>query len=503
MQEEILSLRRIVKNFPGVCANDHIDFSLKKGEIHSLLGENGAGKTTLMNILYGLYTPDEGEIYISGLKVHIRTPADALSHGIGMVHQHFMLIPIMSVAENIILGKETKKRGLIDRKESERRIRELANRYHFDIDPGDLIKDLPIGTQQKVEILKALYREANILILDEPTSVLTPQEGLELFAILRSLKEEGKSIIFISHKLKEVLEISDNITVLRGGRVIGSVRPEDTSEQELARMMVGREVILKVKKGEMKKGKPVLTVKDLVVHDSRGVKAVDRISFTVNKGEIFGIAGVQGNGQSELVQALTGLIPYESGEILVDSTPIVGNNPREVTGLGTAHIPEDRQKYGLVLPYPVKNNLILCSYYERPYSAHGILDFSAISMRSADLMEEYDIKAPDINTTVETLSGGNQQKTVVARELARDNRLLIASQPTRGLDVGSIEYIHRRIIQVRDSGCGVLLISSELDEILSLTDTIGVIYKGTIIKTLGVKEATKEALGLLMAGIYE
>ncbi|KPJ86619.1 MAG: hypothetical protein AMS17_11665 [Spirochaetes bacterium DG_61] len=503
MQQEILSLRGIVKSFPGVLANDHIDFSLKKGEIHSLLGENGAGKTTLMNILYGLYTPDEGEIYINGQRVHIRTPADALSYGIGMVHQHFMLIPIMSVAENIILGKETKKRGLIDREESERRIRELAGRYHFDIEPGVLIKDLPIGTQQRVEILKALYREAQILILDEPTSVLTPQEGRELFTILRSLKQEGKSIIFISHKLKEVLEISDIITVLRNGRVIGSVKPEDTNEQQLARMMVGREVILKVKKGEMRRGNPVLAVKDLVVYDNRGVKAVDSINFTVHEGEVFGIAGVQGNGQSELVQALTGLVPFESGQVFLKNTHITGNNPREVTSLGTAHIPEDRQKHGLVLPYPVKNNLILCSYYEKPYSSRGVLDFSYISERSSHLMGEYDIKAPDINTTVETLSGGNQQKTVVARELGRENRLLIASQPTRGLDVGSIEYIHKKIIDTRDSGCGVLLISPELDEILSLSDTIGVIYKGRIIKTLDARVATKEELGLLMAGIYD
>jgi ABC-type uncharacterized transport system ATPase subunit len=501
MQEDILSLRGISKSFPGVRANDHIDFSLKKGEIHSLLGENGAGKTTLMNILYGLYTPDEGEIYISGRKVQIHTPADALAHGIGMVHQHFMLIPIMSVTENIILGKETRKNGLIDADESRRRIRQLAERYNFDIDPSAIVKDLAIGTQQRVEILKALYREANILILDEPTSVLTPQEGRELFAILRSLKSEGKSIIFISHKLKEVLEISDNITVLRSGKVIGSVRPEKTSEHDLARMMVGREVMLTVKKGAMKKKSPVLTVKDLTVRDSRGVTAVDCISFTVHEGEVFGMAGVQGNGQSELVQALTGLIPYESGDILLRQERIPGNSPREMTRRGTAHIPEDRQKHGLVLQYPVKNNLFLCSYYEKPFSKHGVINSSYISRRSAELMEEYDIKAPDSSSLAETLSGGNQQKTVVARELSRDNRLLIASQPTRGLDVGSIEYIHKKIIDVRDCGCGVLLISSELDEILSLSDTIGVMYKGNIIRTLDAKEATRELLGLLMAGI--
>jgi ABC-type uncharacterized transport system ATPase subunit len=501
MKTPILSLRNIVKIFPGVIANDHIDFSLGKGEIHTLLGENGAGKTTLMNILYGLYTPDEGEININGRKVQIKTPADALSLGIGMVHQHFMLVPIMSVAENIMLGMETKKNGLLDVEKAKNRIRELSRQYKFDLDPDNLIKNLPIGTQQRVEILKALYREANILILDEPTSVLTPQESDELFTILRSLKSEGKSIIFISHKLKEVLNISDKITVLRDGRVIGSVTPQDTSEQELASMMVGREVILKVDKSEMKQGAPVLRVTDLEVDDQRGVKVVDGISFTVHEGEIYGIAGVQGNGQTELIQALTGLLPFQNGEVVIRDKKIAGEDPREVTLLGIAHIPEDRQKYGLVLQYPVRDNLILCSYYVEPYSKRGILDYPVISKKAERLIEEYDIKAPSINSITDTLSGGNQQKTVVARELARDINLLIASQPTRGLDVGSIEYIHKKIIETRDAGRGVLLVSSELDEIMSLADTIGVIYKGKIIKTLNIQEATKEKLGLLMAGV--
>jgi len=501
MNGTILSLTGITKSFPGVLANDHIDFSLNRGEIHTLLGENGAGKTTLMNILYGLYTPDEGEIRINGEEVSIRTPADALSHGIGMVHQHFMLIPIMDITENIILGKESKKRGLIDREEAESRIRELSEKYSFHLNPRDIIKDLSIGMQQKVEIIKALYREAQILILDEPTAVLTPQESKELFSILRSLKNEGKSIIFISHKLKEVLEISDIITVLRDGKVIGSVRPEDTSEQELARMMVGREVILKVRKTEKKKGAPVLEVKDLVVQDTRGVQVVNAISFTVHQGEIFGVAGVQGNGQTELVQALTGLLPFQSGEIRIQGQPIFGNRPREVTRLGTAHIPEDRHTFGLVLPYPVRDNLILCTYYTSPFSRHGILDSPYIAEKSLKLIKEFDIRTPAHTTITDTLSGGNQQKTVVARELSRDNRLLIAAQPTRGLDVGSIEYIHKKIIETRDSGCGVLLVSSELEEILSLTDTIGVIFKGEIIRTLDSREATKEGLGLLMAGI--
>ncbi len=501
MKTDILSLQGIVKIFPGVLANDHIDFSLGKGEIHSLLGENGAGKTSLMNILYGLYTPDEGEIYINGRKVQIKNPSDALSLGIGMVHQHFMLIPIMSVTENIMLGMETKKIGMLDTEKAKNRIRELSGQYKFNLDPDDLIKDLPIGTQQRVEIIKALYREANILILDEPTSVLTPQETEELFAILRSLKDEGKSIIFISHKLKEVLSISDKITVLRDGRSIGSVTPENTSEQELASMMVGREVILKVEKNVMKRGAPVLQVKDLEVNDQRGAKVVDSISFTVNEGEIFGIAGVQGNGQTELIQALTGLLPFQNGEVVMKGVKLTGEDPRKVTLLGIAHIPEDRQKYGLVLQYPVRDNLILCSYYAEPFSKRGILDYPVISEKASRLIEEYDIRTPGINTVTETLSGGNQQKTVVARELARDINLLIASQPTRGLDVGSVEYIHKKIIETRDARRGVLLVSSELDEIMSLADTIGVIYKGKIIKTLNIEEATKEKLGLLMAGV--
>ena len=496
-------MKDIMKVFPGVVANDRIDFSLRKGEIHTLLGENGAGKTTLMNILYGLYTPDEGEIKIDGREVQIKTPSDALSHGIGMVHQHFMLIPIMSVAENIILGKETKKNGLLDREKAKNKIQTLSQQYKLDLNPDDLIKDLPIGTQQRVEIIKALYREANILILDEPTSVLTPQESKELFTILRSLKNEGKSIIFISHKLKEVLDISDRITVLRNGKVIGSVEPGDTNEQQLASMMVGREVILKVEKKKMDMGAPVLVVNDLNVNDQRGVKAVNSISFTIHEGEIFGIAGVQGNGQTELIQALTGLSPFQNGEVTIQNRKLPGENPREVTLLGTAHIPEDRQKYGLVLPYPVRDNLILCSYYSKPFSNRRILNFPFIAEKTSQLLNEYDIKAPGINTITDTLSGGNQQKTIVARELARDIKLLIASQPTRGLDVGSIEYIHKKIIETRDARCGVLLVSPELDEIMSLADTIGVIFKGQIIKTLNVEEATKEKLGLLMAGIHQ
>jgi ABC-type uncharacterized transport system ATPase subunit len=497
----ILELKGVVKRFPGVVANDHIDFTLMKGEIHSLLRENGAGKTTLMNILYGLYTPDEGSILVDGREAHIKSPSDALRCGIGMVHQHFMLIPVMTVAENIILGIETKRGGMLDMPRAKERIRALASRYRFDIDPDDIVKDLPIGTQQRVEIVKALYRKAQILILDEPTAVLTPQEIVELFTILRSLKKEGKSIIFISHKLKEVLEISDNITVLRNGKNVGSVRPVETSEQQLAQMMVGREVLLKVQKGGMRRGVPVLEVRDLTVHDARGMKVVDGISFTVHQGEVFGMAGVQGNGQTELVQALTGLLPFQGGRELIQNRAVGGQDPREVTRLGAAHIPEDRHKYGLVLPYPVRDNLILCSYYELPFSKNGVFDFTAISKTASTLVREFDIKTPGITALTETLSGGNQQKTVVARELSRNVKLLIASQPTRGLDVGSIEYIHRKIIETRDAGCGVLLVSSELDEIMGLSDTIGVMFKGRILAIMNAEGVTKEGLGLLMAGI--
>lgn len=500
---ELLSLKGIVKAFPGVLANDHIDFTLRKGEIHTLLGENGAGKTTLVNILYGLYSPDAGEIRLNGNEVKIKTPSDALAHGIGMVHQHFMLIPIMSVAENIILGKETKKYGLLDFDKARRRIKELSEQYNFDLHPDDIIQDLSIGTQQRVEIVKALYREAEILIMDEPTAVLTAQETEELFSILRSMKREGKSIIFISHKLKEVLEISDTITVLRDGRVVGSVEPEKANEQMLASMMVGREVILQVDKERMRKGDPILEVKNLDVDDHRGMKAVRDVSFRVHEGEIFGIAGVQGNGQTELIQALSGLVAFQNGEVLIQNRSLPGENPRAVTVMGTAHIPEDRQQHGLVLPYPVRDNLVLCSYYSEPFSRSFVLNSSHIASEATRLLEEYDIKAPSITTITDTLSGGNQQKTVVARELARGIKLLIASQPTRGLDVGSIEYIHRKIVDTRDSRCAVLLVSTELDEIMSLADTVGVMYKGEIVQVFDIAETTKEQIGLLMAGVYD
>ncbi len=506
-----LEARGITKAFPGVLANDHVDFQLEKGEIHALLGENGAGKTTLMNILYGLYHPDEGEIYVNGQKVEMDSPSDAIKLGIGMVHQHFMLVPVMTVAENMMLGMERSTPGtrwlgplsFLDRRKVESEVRELSEKYGLEVDPTAPIHTLPVGVQQRVEILKALYRKANILILDEPTAVLTPQEAEELFEVMRSLKKQGVSIIFITHKLKEVFAVADKITVMRAGKVVGHVLPKDATESMLASMMVGREVILTVEKGPARPGAPVLEVQDLHVRDDRGLPAVNGVSFTVHEGEVLGIAGVQGNGQSELVEALTGLRKIESGKVLMGGDEITDATPREVLETGVSHIPEDRQKRGLVLSYPIADNLVLCTYYKPPF-AHGIvMHREAIDEQAERLIKEFDIRTPSAYTPAGTLSGGNQQKVIVARELTRPYNLLIAAQPTRGLDVGSIEFIHKRIVEQRDEGHAVLLVSAELDEILSLSDRIAVMYKGEIIDIVPIEEATRENIGLLMAGVKQ
>ncbi len=506
-----LEARGITKAFPGVLANDHVDFQLEKGEIHALLGENGAGKTTLMNILYGLYHPDEGEIYVNGQKVEMDSPSDAIKLGIGMVHQHFMLVPVMTVAENMMLGMESATPGtrwlgplsFLDRRKVESEVRELSEKYGLEVDPTAPIHTLPVGVQQRVEILKALYRKANILILDEPTAVLTPQEAEELFEVMRSLKKQGVSIIFITHKLKEVFAVADKITVMRAGKVVGHVLPKDATESMLASMMVGREVILTVEKGPARPGAPVLEVQDLHVRDDRGLPAVNGVSFTVHEGEVLGIAGVQGNGQSELVEALTGLRKIESGKVLMGGDEITDATPREVLETGVSHIPEDRQKRGLVLSYPIADNLVLCTYYKPPF-AHGIvMHREAIDEQAERLIKEFDIRTPSAYTPAGTLSGGNQQKVIVARELTRPYNLLIAAQPTRGLDVGSIEFIHKRIVEQRDEGHAVLLVSAELDEILSLSDRIAVMYKGEIIDIVPIEEATRENIGLLMAGVKQ
>ena len=498
----ILQLRGITKRFPGVLANDHIDLSLEEGEIHALLGENGAGKTTLMNILYGLYQPDEGEIHVRGRRVEIRSPSDAIAGGIGMVHQHFMLIPVFTVAENVVLGQEIARLGgILDRRQAEARVADISSRFQLAVDPIAYVRDLPVGVQQRVEIIKLLYRQADILILDEPTAVLTPQESDELFKIMRSLVSQGKSIIFITHKLREVMEVADRITVIRQGRVVGTTTPEQADKAKLAQMMVGRQVLLEVEKPEEKPGDPVLQVEHLVVMSDRRQMAVDDVSFEVRAGEILGVAGVQGNGQTELVEAVTGMRAAQGGRIRLLGRDITHASPRRVTELGTAHVPEDRQRDGLVLSFTVADNLVLSTYYQAPFAKGPELQREAILASAQERIREFDIRTPSALTNAGSLSGGNQQKVIVAREFSRPIHLLVASQPTRGLDVGSIEYIHARIVQKREEGCAVLLVSPELDEILELSDRIAVMYRGRIVGLLDADEASKEEVGLLMAGV--
>jgi general nucleoside transport system ATP-binding protein len=498
----ILQLKGITKRFPGVLANDHIDLTLNKGEILALLGENGAGKTTLMNILYGLYQPDEGEVLVNDKKIIITSPTDAISAGIGMVHQHFMLIPVFTVTENVMLGSEPVKAGdFLDRKKTAARIYEISRQYKLEVDPDDYVRDLPVGVQQRVEIIKLLYREAEILIFDEPTAVLTPQEADELFVIMRSLTKQGKSIIFITHKLREVLDVADRIMVIRRGAVVGETLPEKANRNALAEMMVGREVQLVVDKKIRKPGEVVLSVNDLTVVDKFHQVMVDHVTLDVHAGQILGIAGVQGNGQTELVEAITGLQKTLSGTILFQGENIANASPRKITKLGSAHVPEDRQADGLVLPFPVAENLVLCTYYEEPFARGVVLQYDKILENSEKLVKDFDIRTPSSLTPVGSLSGGNQQKVIIARELSRPIKLLVASQPTRGLDVGSIEYIHKRIVQKRDEGCAVILVSPELDEILELSDRIAVMYRGKVIAVVSGEDATKEHLGLLMAGV--
>ncbi len=495
-----LEVRNITKRFPGVLANDHVNFTLRKGEIHTLLGENGAGKSTLMNIIYGLYSPDEGEFFIDGQPVEIKNPHDAIQRGIGMVHQHFMLVPVFTVAENIILGSEVTRGTSLDMRKAREEILALSQEYGLEVDPDAVVEDLPVGVQQRVEIVKALYRRAKILVLDEPTAVLTPQEAEDLFRIMRHLTQRGVSIIFISHKLKEVLEISDRITVMRRGQVVGTTTPAETDESGLAAMMVGRQVVLRVDKEPAQPGESVLSVRGLRVLDERKLDAVRGVSFEVRSGEILGIAGVQGNGQTELAEALTGLRKIEDGEVLLDGQAVPQQNPRFLFERGMGHIPEDRQKHGLVLPYSIADNMALVAYYKPPFASGIQRNERAIVENAVHLIEQYDVRTPGELVPAGNLSGGNQQKVIVARELSRQPRFLLANQPTRGLDVGSIEYIHKQIVAARDSGAGVLLISAELDEIMSLADRIAVMFHGEIVATVEAGQVTKEQLGLLMAG---
>jgi simple sugar transport system ATP-binding protein len=510
----------ITKRFPGVLANDSVDFTLEQGEIHALLGENGAGKSTLMNILYGLYAPDEGEIRVNGQAVTFSGPHDAIAQGIGMVHQHFMLVPPLTVTENIMLGQEsllssTKFLGglaALDRRTAAARIRDLSRQYGLEVDPQATIRDLTVGSQQRAEIVKALYREANILILDEPTAVLTPQEADDLFVIMRQMVKQGKSIVFITHKLREVFAVADTISVMRAGKMVGTVKPKDATRELLAEMMVGRTVLLQIDKEPATPGQPVLRLDNLRVLDDRHHMTVNGVSLEVRQGEILGIAGVQGNGQTELAEALTGLRRPADGHITINGQETTLLTPRALVESGLAHIPEDRHKHGLVLSFPIRDNIVLSTYYRLPYAQGVELDYPAIEAEAQRLVQMFDVRTPSIMTSAGTLSGGNQQKVIVARELSRITGndetglqqgapLLVANQPTRGLDVGSIEFIHNQIVNARDNGAAVLLISAELDEIMSLSDRIAVIYKGQLLDTLDAETATREQLGLLMAGI--
>jgi simple sugar transport system ATP-binding protein len=503
MEQTVLEARGITKQFPGVLANDNIDFILYKGQIHCMLGENGAGKTTLVNIIYGLYQPDSGEIVVNGQQVIIEDANDAIDLGIGMVHQHFMLVPELTVTENINLGNEVTIGPLLDRRKAASQIRELSERFGLEVDPEAKIRDLPVGARQRVEIIKALYRKAEILILDEPTAVLTPQEAEDLFEVMRALISQGVSIVFITHKLKEVLAVADQITVLRDGKVAGVVSPEDASEASLAALMVGREVILQVDKGVSEAAEPVLVVNNLRVEDDREHVAVNGVSLEVRAGEILGIAGVQGNGQTELVEALTGLRTPISGEFSIDGSEVTYANPRRITELGVAHIPEDREEDGLVKSFPIVDNLILNTYYLNPFAKNMVIDEAEATRHAEKVVEEFDVRTPSIFAHAGTLSGGNKQKMIVAREFSRPIKLLIAAQPTRGLDVGSIEFIHNLLVARRDEGVAVLLVSAELDEIMSLSDRIAVFYRGQIIDTVLAATANREELGLLMAGIRQ
>lgn len=493
-------MRGITKRFPGIVANDNIHLVIKKGEIHALLGENGAGKSTLMNVLFGLYQPEEGEILINEKPVNITNPNVANDLGIGMVHQHFMLVEPFTVTENIILGNEPKKGLKIDIESAAREVEALSNKYKLMVDPHAKIEEISVGMQQRVEILKTLYRGADILIFDEPTAVLTPQEIHELIDILKNLVKEGKTIILITHKLKEIMAVCDKVTIIRRGKVIDSVTVADTNPDELAAKMVGREVSFKVVKKISQPKEAILSVDRVTSLGNRGVNALNEISFAVHAGEILGIAGVDGNGQSELIEALTGLRKIQGGKITLKGKEITNRTPRVISESGLSHIPEDRHKRGLILDFSISENMVLETYFHPAFNKSGFLRYDAINNHAEKLIQEFDVRTPSIHTPARALSGGNQQKAIIAREVDKDPDLLIAAQPTRGLDVGAIEFIHKRLIEQRDKGKAVLLFSLELDEIMNVADRIAVIYEGKIVGIVNPKETTEQELGLMMSG---
>jgi ABC-type uncharacterized transport system ATPase subunit len=496
-QQCVVEMRGIKKTFPGVVANDNVNLQLRRGEIHALLGENGAGKTTLMNVLYGMYRPDEGEILVNGKRVAFNSPQDAIAMKIGMIHQHFMLVQAMNVCDNVILGLKSNK-VVLDEISAQERIQDLANTYSLKVDPHSFIWQLSVGEQQRVEILKAIYREANILILDEPTAVLTPPEIKDLFRVLRKMKDEGKSIVYISHKLDEVMDISDVISVLRLGKVVAEVSTKETSKVELARMMVGREVIFRLSKAATKIGEPILEVQEVSALNDRKIVALKKVSFTVREGEILGLAGVSGNGQRELADILIGLRKVTGGSVKLGGVDVTNTNPREMADMKVGFIPEDRVGVGLVMNLPILNNAILKEY--RGFSKGPLLDYAAASEYTGRIIKEFSVKTPNMRYPTKTLSGGNLQKLILARELARNPRLLIASQPTRGLDVGATEEIRSKLLEERSQGRGVLLISEDLDEIFSLSDRIAVIFEGQIMGIVQAEDAKLEDVGLMMAG---
>ncbi|MEA4908773.1 MAG: ABC transporter ATP-binding protein [Chloroflexi bacterium] len=498
---ELLRLEKLSKTFPGVVANSNIDLDIRKGEIHALLGENGAGKSTLMNCVYGVYLPTSGKIFWKENEVTIHQARDAIELGIGMVHQHFMLVPPLSVAENVILGLPSRREPFLDLNSVEGDIRECAKRYHLNVDPKAFIWQLPVGIQQRVEILKALYRNAQLLILDEPTAVLTPNEVVELFNVLKTLVAEGLSIIFITHKLEEVMAVCDRVTVLRDGHKVATVDTADTNKQELARMMVGREVFLNIDKPEVEKGDVVLSIQDLIAEDDRGLTAIKDISFEIRHGEIFGIAGVDGNGQTELADAIAGMRSSRQGKITVNGKDATNRSPREILEMNVSYIPPDRQHMGLLMDFTIEENLIGKTFWSKEIANGVFLKEKVIDQFVDKAIHDFDVRTPGSDLKVKLLSGGNQQKVVLARELSRKPDLLIASQPTRGLDIGATEYVHREMLEARKNGAAILLISTELEEVLSLSDRIAVMYEGEIMGIVSAKDADIQLIGEMMAGV--